>query len=108
MSSEVAFRVVLALLFLSFSGVWLRGALRAGLSRRFLYASRESLGFALLIRVLVLELWQERKQGFPIPKIYYCPPYNNQQSLLEVLPRQDKVEYYNQQLVDKFLPCIQI
>ncbi len=54
MSSEIAFRVALGLLFFSFSGVWLRGALRAGLNRRFVYASRESLGFALLIRMLVL------------------------------------------------------
>jgi len=54
MSSEILLRAVLGLLFLGFSGVWLGGALRAGLNRRFLYASRESLGFALLIRGLVL------------------------------------------------------
>jgi protein-S-isoprenylcysteine O-methyltransferase Ste14 len=54
MSPEILLRAVLGLLFLVFAGVWLGGALRAGLNRKFLYASRESLGFALLIRVLVL------------------------------------------------------
>lgn len=54
MSPEFLLRAALGLLFLVFAGVWLGGALRAGLNRRFLYASRESLGFALLVRGLVL------------------------------------------------------